>query len=944
MINLARKLFDIRENEGQKSFLMFGYIFLIIASLMIVKPVRNSLFLVEFGVAKLPYVFILTALFAALLAWLYSRFTRTVRFNYTIVSTLLISIASLFLFWLLFRLGYRGAWLLYAFYIWVGIFGLITSAQFWLLSNFVFDAREARRLFGFIGAGAISGGIAGGYLTNYLALRLRTENLILFCIGFLVICIVLFRLIWNKSAREGYRDRAHRERLSSETFSSDNPIKFLLSSRHLTYLAGLIGISVVVANLVDYQFSAVASRLITDTDGLTAFFGFWMSTLNFMSLGIQLVLTGRVMKNLGVAASLFFLPLGILLGAVAVLIHPGLGSAILIKVSDGSFKHSINKAGMELLALPTPVEVKKKIKAFIDISVDNLATGLAGVLLIFFTVVLGFSVPQISFIIISLIALWIYMILRVKGEYINAFRTVIEKRSIDPNMQSLNLEDASVLGSLVKVLEGDNERQILYVLQLIENVQHQKLIPHLKKLITNPSDEVKARVMDMALRYKELDLSSEADDLISSDDEVVRIEAIRYLCKRSDNMVETLNRYQHHRDYRIRSGAMMCAARAWKEERRVRETLDLKGLLVNALGDDELTSDETERNFVMANAARVIGLAGDPELYPQLDALLHSDSRDVVRAAVISAGQTKGGEFIPTLIGLLNTPGISGEARYSLAEYGEEIVDTLDKRMEDPETSIYIIRRIPRVLSVVGSQSAADILLKYLDHKDLSVRYEVLKGLNKLKSDSPHIKIDKSLIEKRILYEVRQYYLYSTILIGQKRSQLLSGAYNQSKIGIEKRDAADRLLLNALLERLVDNLERIFRLLSLRYIPDDMYNAYYGVTSRKHRLRADAIEFLDNVLKPELKRVIIPIIESKRDDDLASKARELYGFDIPRQDKRVDLLLAGDDNWLKACALHLIAEKTQRDHLKAVLPLVDDPDPVVCETSKYYLERIGVSD
>jgi AAA family ATP:ADP antiporter len=944
MKNLAQKLFDIRENEGQKSFLMFGYIFLIIASLMIVKPVRNSLFLVEFGVAKLPYVFILTALFAALLAWFYSRFTKTARFNYTIVITLLISIASLFLFWFLFRIGYRGGWLLYAFYIWVGIFGLITSAQFWLLSSFVFDAREAKRLFGFIGAGAITGGIVGGYLTNYLAPRLRTENLIFFCIGFLVICIALFWLIWNKSARAGYRDRTHRERISSGALSSDNPVKLLVNSRHLAYLAGLIGISVVVANFVDYQFSAAASRWITDTDRLTAFFGFWMSTLNFMSLGVQLVLTGKVMKNLGVAASLFFLPLGILLGAVATLIHPGLGSAILIKVSDGSFKHSINKAGMELLALPTPVEVKKKIKAFIDVSVDNFATGLAGALLIFFTVVLGFSGPQISFVIIALIALWIYLILRVRGEYINAFRTMIEKRSIDFNIQSLNLEDASVLGSLVRVLEGDNERQILYVLQLIENVQNQKLIPHLKKLITNPSNEVKARVMDMALRYDELDLTSEANELISSDDEFVRIEAIRYLCKRSDNMVETLNRYQNHNDYRIRSGAMMCAARAWKEERQVREVLDLKGLLVDALRDDELPTDEMERYFVMANAARVIGLAGDPELYPQLDALLHSDSQEVVRAAVISAGQTRSGEFISTLIGLLNTPGISGDARHSLAEYGEEIVDTLDEQMEDPETSIYIRRRIPRVLSEVGSQSAADILLKNLDHKDLFVRYEVLKGLNKLKSNFPHIKTDKSLIEKRILYETRQYYRYSTILTGQKRSQSLSGTNNQSEIGPDKRDAAGRLLLNALRERLVDNLERIFRLLGLRYIPDDMYNAYYRVTSKNHRLRAAAIEFLDNVLKTELKRVIVPIIESNRDDDLTNKGRELYGFDIPGQDKRVDLLLAGDDNWLKACTLYFIAEMNHRDHLKAVLPLVDDPDPVVCETSKYYLERIGISD
>ena len=74
-------------------------------------------------------------------------------------SKTLISIVCLLFFWLVLHFGYQKGWILYAFYIWVAIFGVITTAQFWLLANHVFDAREARRLFGFIGAGAISGGI-----------------------------------------------------------------------------------------------------------------------------------------------------------------------------------------------------------------------------------------------------------------------------------------------------------------------------------------------------------------------------------------------------------------------------------------------------------------------------------------------------------------------------------------------------------------------------------------------------------------------------------------------------------------------------------------------------------------------------------------------------------------------------------------------------------------
>jgi AAA family ATP:ADP antiporter len=156
MKRIARKLFDIREGEGVLVSLMFLFIFFLIASFLIVKPIRNSLFLVNLGVEKLPYVFVLVALFSAVVASLYAKYSKKARLNSLIVTTLLFSIACLLVFWFLLHSEYQGPWFLYAFYIWVALFGVITGTQFWLLANHVFNAREAKRLFGFIGAGAIS--------------------------------------------------------------------------------------------------------------------------------------------------------------------------------------------------------------------------------------------------------------------------------------------------------------------------------------------------------------------------------------------------------------------------------------------------------------------------------------------------------------------------------------------------------------------------------------------------------------------------------------------------------------------------------------------------------------------------------------------------------------------------------------------------------------------
>jgi len=922
---------------------MFASIFLLIASLLIVKPVRTSLFLVKFGVEKLPYVFVLVALFSALVASVYLKFSRKVRLNYLILTTLFISIACLLVFWLLLHYGYQGGWFLYAFYIWVAIFGVITGAQFWLLANYIFNAREAKRLFGFIGAGAISGGIFGGYLTNYLAPRLKTENLIFFCIGFLIICIFLLWLVWEKSARYMYGEGTFRQRKANLPEITENPVKLILNSRHLAYLASIIGVGVVVANLVDYQFSAVASQAITEKDQLTAFFGRWMSNLSIASLVIQLFLTSRIMKYLGVAASLFFLPIGLLVGAVAILINPALWSAILIKMSDGGLKHSINKAGTELLALPIPLDVKNKAKAFIDVFIKNFAKGFGGILLIALSIGLGFTIQHISLIIIVLIAVWTYLIFRVNDEYVNSFRLAIEKRTIDIEKQPLNLEDASVLKSFIRVLDGKSERQILYVLNLLEDVKNKELMPYLKKLIKHPSNEIKTCILRMAPQYDELDLTIKARGLIDSSDQTVRIEAIHYLCKRSDDKTLTLKAYLNHDDYRVCSSAMMCASREWKESKDFRKEVDMKGLLDGMLKSlRKKDDDETQKRFIKINAAAVIGEANNSELYPYLHVLLNDESLDVVQAAVISIGQTRAKVFVPILITHLDTKQVHKYARESLAEYGEDIIDTLAEHLENTGEDKKKRLAIPRVLALISCQKSVNLLTKNLGQRDLLLRYQIIKALNKLRVKFPMLKFDKQVIKARILDEIKQYKRILSLWLSQNNTISPDKATGSSRDDSNPVKKARKLLIVTLEERLDDNLERIFRLLGLEYPPKDMFNAYLGIKSDKSNLRANSIEFLDNILEVNLKRILIPIVETSKAEIQLINAQKLFGFTMPTESECISLILQGDDNWLKVCTLYIIATLGYSKFIDPIVKLADVPDPMVKETAKYCLKRIGI--
>lgn len=945
MKRLLFRLFDIREGEGFRATLMFMYIFLIIASLLIIKPVRNSLFITEIGVDKLPIVFVLVALTAAVVTTVYTRFAKRLRLNVLIGYTTAIILLTMGTFWVLLELEYKAPWILYAFYVWVAIFGVISTTQFWLLANYVFNAREAKRLFGFVGAGAISGGIFGGYLTSYLAPIIGTHHLLFFCFFFLIGCLVILSVIWKRASRFDFRERVRQQRRVQrrQDRGAVGPLRMILSNAHLRYLAGIIGIGVIVANLVDYQYSAVASEVIKNEDELTAFFGFWMSNLSILSLVIQLFFTGRILKTFGVGVSLFFLPVGILLGAVAILFQPALWSAVMIKVSEGGLKQSIHKAGLELLALPVPTMVKNQTKAFIDVFVDSLATGIGGVLLIVATAVLSLSVSSISVMVLALGLIWIVLLVMVKKEYVNSFRLAIEKRTIDLEEESVNLEDASVFQNLMQILEGQNEKQILYVLDLLENVKTAHFVPNLRKLIRHPSGEIKVRVLRMIRRYESEDFVFEATDLLEDPDQEVQIEAIAHICEHAVDRNTALQRFLSHENYRVYAAAMLCMAKMYRTDEAFRKNTDLKKVFDEKVRVFQKTDDAEKRRFMSISGAQFIGIASEPALYPYLHILLNHPAVEVLEAAIMAAGETRAPEFVNVLIGHLDTRLVRKSARLALAHYGEDIVETLVARLRDPYEKVTVQVGVTRVLALIGSQKAVNALMANMDQKNLLLRYQIIKALNRLRIKFSMLRFDEGPVEKKIFEETRNYFQTLTVLHAEKNRLPENGgpAGDGEAVGFENNMAtARRLLVRAIREKLDANLERIFRLLGLRYVPKEIFDAYQGIVSNKAHLRANAVEFLDNILDSHLKKFIIPIIESNSIGVLLDKTRELYGFGIPSESESIKWLLEGDDNWLKVCALYLSSELRDQDYVSLVGKLVNDSDPTVRETAKFTVQKI----
>lgn len=945
MIKFLRTVFDLRQGEGFTSSLMFLYGMLIIATAMILKPVSNTLFLKNenLGPAKLPYAFVLVAVTSALVAAVYDRYSRKIRLNRLISGTFTVAIACLVVFWILLNSQIRQEWFFYAFYIWVALFSVFTGSQFWLLANDVYHARAAKRVFGFIGAGAITGGIVGGILTNLLVPHLGTNNLLFLCVGFILACQILVALIWSRSSH--YLERKKRSRRSRDTESrpvSDNPLRLILGSRHLLYLASIICVGVVVANLADYQFRVLADQTYSEADAMTAFFGLLLSAVNVFSLLVQLFLTSRILKLWGVMATLFFLPLGLLGGAVSLLIFPTMWSAIVIKISDGSFKHSINKSGLELLYLPLPAELKNKTKTFIDVVLKNAAKGAAGAGLVVLVMAMGVSIQHLSILLIILIALWLVLARRLKPEYIDSFRQAIEKRTINLEESSLNLQDAEVVKPLLRTLEGESERGLVYALKLLEDVTWPDLVQPLRRLIRHPSSEVRAMVLKSALRYSELDLSSEAEALITSPDVELRNTAVCYLFRTAEDEDRSLRRFLDSGDVRIRVAATLCAAQEWGAHGEFRSGFDLPtelSSLMEAAAIQDTT--EEERTFIKVQVAKALGYAQDDELNRFLHRLLEeNEPPDVIEAAVISVGQAPAPEFIPVLLGHLNTRHVRKVVRECLAAFGDEVIDEVAEILLPDTSDRRLQLAIPKVLALIGSQRSVNLLWQALKKRDPALRFECIKALNKLRAAFPDMKFDHQIIQEKLDEEIRMYRRLIQVWLKQyahkfQSSKDVEPARSQSP-------EARELLTKALEEQLEKNLERMFRLLGLQYSPRDMLNAYLGLVSQSSQLRANAIEFLDNVLDPTQKKSLITLVEQSRPQTLKDTGPP-FRTALASESEALGRMLREDDPWLLACTIYLIAVEGLRGLQDRIESLTEAPRLVVRETALLCLERLGES-
>ena len=365
--SIFNKIVDVKPNEVRALWLGFILFFVVLAGYYVIRPIRDNIGATQFEnlwwmfTVVLVAMIVANALFSMIVARMSRRKFIPIAYRFFIL--------NLVIFFVLMQFMPPGKqpWVDGCFFVWVSVFNLFATAVFWGFMTDIFTNEQGKRLFGFIAVGGSLGGMLGPLITASLVHRVSTGVLLLICAGMLEIAAQSIRFFPAEFRR-------YDSKSAEDAAAAEKPIggKFWDGVTHICkspYLFGLflfILLYTLTSTWTYFQQSELTKVGFADRAARTAFFAKLDLSVNTLTLLLQIFLTGRLMKFLGVTVTLLFMPVLSLFGFAAMGLVPVLAVLAVFQVARRASTFAFMRPAREVLFTVLRREDKYKAKSFID--------------------------------------------------------------------------------------------------------------------------------------------------------------------------------------------------------------------------------------------------------------------------------------------------------------------------------------------------------------------------------------------------------------------------------------------------------------------------------------------------------------------------------------------------------------------------------------------------
>jgi HEAT repeat protein len=918
-IQKIQTLLDIKAGEFKVTALALAVTFCHGVSNVYLFTTSHSLFLNVFEAQDLAYTYIGGALAVLLVGGVYTWLQHKVSPTKLVVWTLL--------FLLLTLLGAR-VWLFLgqtkgpaAFLaVWSVAYSTLTYMSIWGLFGQVFDTRQAKRLFGLIGAGEFAADIVAGFITPVLVSVIGSINLLLIAaLG--LFGSVVFTILITQAFREGFP-----RVMPAESDIPAPKLGEMLKDRYALPLHLIWGLSLMVFYLMDMAFSNQVEKHYADAlDSMTSFLGVFFAVGSAVNMVVQTFFTGRVLDRIGILKALFLLPGGVLLGCVAmssgVALIPRVGLAMFVmtigcKMIDYILRNAIHDPAFQVLYQPLPLAKRFAVQTSVLTRAEPSAALIGGGLLLLGKLYFEIDAANVALIMIAILGVQMLFTFSLKEKYLGQLMEALKKRRLGLSERQVWDEGGQHL--LLGFLQSKHPGEVIYALNLMEKNAPHTLSEHLPDLLLHPSPEVLKEVLarieqvrpPLALPLVRAIMLNEAMDPSVRTAAVLAYAAMDE-AGAEDTLVDLLSRPDKDM---VRAAII-----------GLQKHCGIEGIIASGERFTEMLNsrDPGDREA----AARILGAVGVSSMYRPLRRLLQDPSAAVRWAALDSAEKLGNPRLALLLLPFLGRPDTRHKAIRAVAALSQTALADLSWVVSDFDQPREVVLGILKAVSLMPPPVAVPFLLEYLFHPDAVARSLILNRLEHL-GYHPESPEDKQLLSGLVRQE----------------SSLATWLLNGLKALPPGQDFG--LLRKALEEESHRCRDRILALASLFGPVKIRGGLRRGIIGNDRTRHAYALEMLDSFLPADLKERIFPLFEDLPQNERLERLGRVHpGLEV--EPSQVLEAVAGKEDvwispWPRAVAIYLMGKSGDLTHEALLSGLGGHRTPLLAETALWALSRIKI--
>lgn len=918
MLIRFRRILALDVSDSRPLGLLWPTFAMTAASSIILSSSSKALFLAANDLSLLPWMFIGSALFTALLSVAYvagiSRAPLEFRFP-TLLALALVSFVAL-------RLAYPAQPRLMSLvlFIWLPGVGYLIALQAWNMAAYLLPVRQGKRLFPVLAAVATFGAALGGGLVKVLLAWGTAEDLIwlaafLMLIPLFTVRRTIRRLRSARSDEEGGVSSGDRRDSPGSTVSSSTGSGVIAAFRSvlanpLLWRLAVFALCLQAASvLVDYQFGGELKGRFAKDD-IASFLGSFYLISNGVIVLFSLFVTRRIVRILGI---------GLALSVGAMLV--GLGSSMYLVAATGAFstfwalvatalalnvgQYAMTRNSTQLLMAPLDIELGERARIIIDGVVYRVATILASVVILAVAPALtGLHVFSPAVILMAIIV--VVLGVRIGPHYRRALFLALRSRTVADEMTRVLGGDVikRVVRDAEARLEQDDPEEACRALDVVSELKLPISPEVLERLAMSPDDRVAEKALSTMKAYKQTPSRKLLTRLLEEGRSPgILKEILHFLNQGADrSFLETARTLSHHPDPTVASLASMYRIRAQTEH----GTAMLERSLLTGKEED---GPEGDVKISFLSHRRAVDYARD--LFSMVD-----DDSPVIRVEAVRAmGGLRLPSFFGPLVSCLGDRRLRQTAMESLEKLGPAILPQVRRRFEDDSLPIACRVALHTVLAGMGTPDAMAILRDEAESRSMSIRSEAVSAIWRAARDPETLVPERDWLLSTTGEEIARLKRYAAI----EKQVHPTGLYRA-------------LFFSELNAARMQAETRVFRLLGILYHRAALYRAYLHYNSPVVRIRSNAIELLDQHVRDAELKDFVGLVEQNVSGEGDERLRTVvYRRHLPSGS--LAELIEGCEPWLGRLWSWVTMHEEARDRN---LGWKDELDRV------FFLKRIGL--